>query len=173
MGCHGVRITTVRERVSCELMTLKWLAGMSSAICGAGRLSDFKNLFQTWWWIRPLIPCPACLTSLTRAERECFANGHCYMCNPENWYAARCYSSGRVRPSDSRGRRETPSLLAGGQSLALRKAHVCNAVAGRVAGCAPIPSVSLGRRKLVRRASLLSWIELNERAAANDRKIKR
>lgn len=42
------------------------------------------------------------------------------------------------------------------------KAHVCNAVAGRLSGCAPIPAVSLGRRKLVRRASLLSWIERNE-----------
>ncbi len=45
------------------------------------------------------------------------------------------------------------------------KAHVCNAVAGRLAGCAPIPSVSLGRRKLVRRQSLCEWIEANEHAA--------
>ena len=48
------------------------------------------------------------------------------------------------------------------------KAHISKAVAGHVAGCAPIPAVSLGRRKLVRRASLLSWIEHNEHAAAND-----
>ena len=39
------------------------------------------------------------------------------------------------------------------------KAHVCNAVAGKVRGCAPIPAVSLGRRKLVRRESLRQWIE--------------
>ncbi|MGC2662048.1 MAG: helix-turn-helix domain-containing protein [Bryobacteraceae bacterium] len=45
------------------------------------------------------------------------------------------------------------------------KAHICKAVAGRVPGCPPIPAVSLGRRKLVRRASLLSWIERNEQAA--------
>jgi excisionase family DNA binding protein len=45
------------------------------------------------------------------------------------------------------------------------KAHVCKAVAGRVPGCPPIPAVSLGRRKLVRRSSLLSWIEQNEQAA--------
>jgi hypothetical protein len=44
------------------------------------------------------------------------------------------------------------------------KAHVCNAIAGRVQGCAAIPAVSLGRRKLVRRESLVSWIERNERA---------
>jgi hypothetical protein len=31
------------------------------------------------------------------------------------------------------------------------KAHVCKAVSGRVRGCPPIPAVSLGRRKLVRR----------------------
>jgi excisionase family DNA binding protein len=44
------------------------------------------------------------------------------------------------------------------------KAHVCNAVAGKVRGCAPIPAVSLGRRKLVRRESLRQWIERNEAA---------
>ena len=48
------------------------------------------------------------------------------------------------------------------------KAHVCNIVAGRVRGCAPIPSVSLGRRKLVRREALESWIERNEHAEADD-----
>lgn len=47
------------------------------------------------------------------------------------------------------------------------KAHVCRAVSGRVSGCAPIPSVSLGRRKLVRRQSLFEWIEANERTSAD------
>lgn len=47
------------------------------------------------------------------------------------------------------------------------KAHVCKAVAGRVPGCPPIPSVSLGRRKLVRRESLIGWIEANEKRAGN------
>ncbi len=42
------------------------------------------------------------------------------------------------------------------------KAHVCKAVAGRVKGCPPIPAVSLGRRKLVRRQSLVAWVEANE-----------
>jgi len=46
------------------------------------------------------------------------------------------------------------------------KAHVCNAVAGKVRGCPPIPAVTLGRRKLVRRETLLRWIDQNE--AAND-----
>ena len=47
------------------------------------------------------------------------------------------------------------------------KAHICKAVAGRVAGCQPIPAVSLGRRKLVRRSSLLAWIAENEHAAGD------
>jgi hypothetical protein len=46
------------------------------------------------------------------------------------------------------------------------KAHVSNVIAGRVPGCLPLPAVRLGRRKLVRRESLLSWIASNE--AAND-----
>jgi phage-related protein len=46
------------------------------------------------------------------------------------------------------------------------KAHVSN-VAGRVPRCTPIPSVSLGRRKLIRRQTLLSWIEQNERSDGN------
>jgi excisionase family DNA binding protein len=44
------------------------------------------------------------------------------------------------------------------------KAHVCNAIAGRVHGCAPIPAIRLGRRTLVRRESLRQWIEHNEAA---------
>jgi hypothetical protein len=35
-------------------------------------------------------------------------------------------------------------------------------LAGRVRGCSPIPSVRLGRRMLIRRGSLLAWIEQNE-----------
>jgi hypothetical protein len=46
------------------------------------------------------------------------------------------------------------------------KAHVCNAVAGRVRGCQPIPALRLGRRKLVRRETLLQWIERNEQPNA-------
>ena len=45
------------------------------------------------------------------------------------------------------------------------KAHVCKAVSGRLRGCSPIPSVSLGRRRLIRRETLRRWIENNERAA--------
>jgi excisionase family DNA binding protein len=48
------------------------------------------------------------------------------------------------------------------------KAHICNLVAGRVHGCAPIPALRLGRRMLVRRQALAVWIEHSERAPAND-----
>jgi excisionase family DNA binding protein len=42
------------------------------------------------------------------------------------------------------------------------KAHVSNVIAVRVPGCAPIPAVHLGRRILVRRESLMHWIDQNE-----------
>jgi hypothetical protein len=53
------------------------------------------------------------------------------------------------------------------QVLHISKAHVSNVVAGRVDGCAPIPVLHLGRRKLVRRATLESWIEENDKIAAS------
>src|ERR1035441_8651101 len=46
------------------------------------------------------------------------------------------------------------------------KTHVCKAVSGRVWGCPPIPAVSLGRRKLVRRETPLSWSEKKRMQAA-------
>jgi len=45
------------------------------------------------------------------------------------------------------------------------KAHIANVVAGRVPGCPAIPAVRLGRRRLVRRASLEAWIAANDRIA--------
>lgn len=42
------------------------------------------------------------------------------------------------------------------------KAHVGKMVSGGVRGCSAIPCVRLGRRKLVRRESLVHWIEQNE-----------
>ena len=47
------------------------------------------------------------------------------------------------------------------------KAHVCKAVSGRIRGCTPIPAVSIGRRKLIRRETLRLWIERNERETAD------
>ena len=44
------------------------------------------------------------------------------------------------------------------------KPHVSAVIAGRVKGCKPLPSLHLGRRTLVRRATLLQWIAENEHA---------
>jgi len=60
------------------------------------------------------------------------------------------------------------TLADAAELLHVSKAHVCKAVNGRVRGCAPIPCVSLGRRRLIRRESLAQWLEANERIAAND-----
>jgi hypothetical protein len=60
------------------------------------------------------------------------------------------------------------SLAAVAELLHCSKAHVSNVIAGRVAGCPPIPAVCLGRRKLVRRESLIAWIEHNEHSTANN-----
>jgi excisionase family DNA binding protein len=46
--------------------------------------------------------------------------------------------------------------------LRCSKAHVSNVIAGRVHDCPPIPAVRLGRRMLVRRESLMHWIDQNE-----------
>ena len=62
------------------------------------------------------------------------------------------------------------TLADAAELLHCSKAHVCKALNGRVRGCAPIPSVSLGRRKLIRRESLRQWLEANERVA-NDGKL--
>ena len=57
------------------------------------------------------------------------------------------------------------TLTAVAKLLHCSKAHVSNVIAGRVPGCPPIPAVCLGRRKLVRREALRSWLEHNETAA--------
>ena len=46
--------------------------------------------------------------------------------------------------------------------LRCSKAHVCKAVLGKVAGVTPLPAISMGRRKLVRRKSLESWLADND-----------
>jgi excisionase family DNA binding protein len=46
--------------------------------------------------------------------------------------------------------------------LRCSKAHVCKAIGGKVAGVTPLPAISMGRRKLVRRQSLEAWLSLND-----------
>ena len=49
--------------------------------------------------------------------------------------------------------------------LRCSKSHVCKIINGQVTGTAPLPSIGLGRRKLVRRATLLQWLSKNELGA--------
>ncbi len=53
------------------------------------------------------------------------------------------------------------------------KAHVYNAIAGKVRGVTPLPAISMGRRRLVRRAALELWKTANESNAPNARILYR
>jgi excisionase family DNA binding protein len=50
------------------------------------------------------------------------------------------------------------------RELRCSKAHVSKAIAGKLPNVIPLTVVPMGRRKLVRRAALLKWIEENERS---------
>jgi excisionase family DNA binding protein len=52
--------------------------------------------------------------------------------------------------------------------LRCSKAHVYHAIAGKVAVVSPLPAISMGRRRLVRRSALGQWKKLNERWTADD-----
>jgi hypothetical protein len=51
------------------------------------------------------------------------------------------------------------------QVLRCSKAHVCKIINGQVKGTAPIPAIVVGRRKIVRRQSLLRWMSDSEQGA--------
>lgn len=46
--------------------------------------------------------------------------------------------------------------------LRCSKAHVYNAIAGKVDGVSPLPAITMGRRKLIRRRALEEWKTSNE-----------
>ena len=48
------------------------------------------------------------------------------------------------------------------RELRCSKAHVHNLINGQVREANPLPSVRIGRRRLVRRSSLDEWIKANE-----------
>jgi hypothetical protein len=50
--------------------------------------------------------------------------------------------------------------------LRCSKAHVFNLISGKVRGARPLPSIWLGRRRVVRRRSLDEWIQANEHCGA-------
>lgn len=51
------------------------------------------------------------------------------------------------------------------RELRCSKAHVHNAIKGKLAGVTPLPAIPMGRRKLVRRSALERWKRANERGA--------
>ena len=48
------------------------------------------------------------------------------------------------------------------QRLRCSKAHVCNAINGKVKGVTPLPAIAMGRRKLVRSETLAAWLAQND-----------
>ena len=51
--------------------------------------------------------------------------------------------------------------------LRCSKAHVYNMINGKVTGVTPLPAISMGRRRLVRRMSLEHWKEANEQGQSD------
>ena len=49
------------------------------------------------------------------------------------------------------------------RELRCSKAHVHNLINGKVHNSLPLPTIALGRRRLVRRATLAEWLRANER----------
>jgi hypothetical protein len=52
-----------------------------------------------------------------------------------------------------------------GAELRCSKAHVHNAISGKLAGVTPLPAIHMGRRKLVRRSALERWKRANEKGS--------
>ena len=48
------------------------------------------------------------------------------------------------------------------QELKCSKSHVYNLINNRVAGVKPLPTISLGRKKLIRRSAFEAWKRANE-----------
>ena len=52
------------------------------------------------------------------------------------------------------------------RELRCSKAHIHNLIKGTVRDILPLPILSLGRRKLIRRATLDEWIRANEQGVS-------
>lgn len=69
---------------------------------------------------------------------------------------------------DGNGARGQKDILTAGEvaeDLRCSKAHVYKEINGMVDGVSPLPAISLGRRRLIRRSSLEQWKRENERAS--------
>ena len=49
--------------------------------------------------------------------------------------------------------------------LRCSKAHVYHAINGTLPGISPLPAITMGRRKLIRRSTLEHWKRMNEQTA--------
>jgi excisionase family DNA binding protein len=54
------------------------------------------------------------------------------------------------------------------RKLRCSKAHVHNLINGKVRGVLPRPTIPIGRRRVIRRASLDRWAQDNERTFCSD-----
>lgn len=61
--------------------------------------------------------------------------------------------------------REVLTIPEVARHLRCSKAHVYNAINGKVEGVTPLPAIRMGRRKLVRRSSLEAWKRANEQGS--------
>jgi excisionase family DNA binding protein len=64
-----------------------------------------------------------------------------------------------------RGEHGVLTIIEVARELRCSKAHVLNLIHGKVRGARPLPSLWLGRRRLVRRCSLDEWVRANEHGA--------
>ena len=70
------------------------------------------------------------------------------------------FSPDPVRPPS--GATEVLTIKESAAILRCSKAHVQNLLAGKVPGALPLPFIPVGRRKLIRRESLMRWLEKAE-----------
>jgi len=64
---------------------------------------------------------------------------------------------------------DTPEIMTVAEvaaRLRCSKAHVCNAINGKVKGVTALPAIHMGRRMLIRVSALTSWLSENEPAHA-------
>lgn len=59
-------------------------------------------------------------------------------------------------------------IQAAANYLTCSKSHVSNILNGKVANVPPIPHVSAGRKKLIRRAAIDEWIKAQESASLEE-----
>ena len=59
------------------------------------------------------------------------------------------------------------------KELRCSKAHVYNVILGRVEGVSPLPAITMGRRRLIRRSALEAWKRGNEQVASETSRLRR